>query len=93
MSRLLSIVLAAGLIAIACQSERTAEISPNIPIAFSDNDGTEPYDVYDSVRNSRPYLVMASGELTINNRCPVREVKLNKRLPALYVNGRPVGFC
>lgn len=33
------------------------------------------------------------GQVSINDRCAVRKVKLNPRMPAAYVNGRPVGFC
>jgi hypothetical protein len=40
-----------------------------------------------------PRLRFADGQVSMNDRCMVRQVKLNPRLPALYVNGRPVGFC
>ena len=33
------------------------------------------------------------GQVTLNDRCPVRLVRLNPKMPAAYVNGRPVGFC
>ena len=33
------------------------------------------------------------GEITLNDRCPVRKSKLNPRMVPVYVNGRPVGFC
>lgn len=36
---------------------------------------------------------LADGLVTLNDRCPVRKVKLNPRMQAAYVNGRPVGFC
>ena len=31
--------------------------------------------------------------VSINDRCAVRKVKLNPKMPPVYVNGRPVGFC
>lgn len=34
-----------------------------------------------------------SKQVTINDRCAVRKVKLNPKMPAVYVNGQPVGFC
>jgi len=34
-----------------------------------------------------------SGLVSINDRCPVRKTRLNPRMPAVYVNGQPVGFC
>jgi len=33
------------------------------------------------------------GLVTLNDRCPVRLVRLNCKMEAAYVNGRPVGFC
>lgn len=33
------------------------------------------------------------GQVTLNDRCPVRKAKLNPRMVPVYVNGRPVGFC
>jgi len=40
-----------------------------------------------------PKVVFADGSVSINDRCPVRKVPLNRRLSPLFVNGRPVGFC
>jgi len=34
-----------------------------------------------------------SNLVTINDRCAVRKVRLNSKMPAVYVNGQPVGFC
>lgn len=31
--------------------------------------------------------------VSINDRCAVRMVKLNPKMPPVYVNGQPVGFC
>jgi hypothetical protein len=36
---------------------------------------------------------LADGQVSLNDRCPVRKVRLNPRMGAAYVNGRPVGFC
>lgn len=33
------------------------------------------------------------GLVTLNDRCPVRLVRLNRKMEAAYVNGHPVGFC
>lgn len=38
-------------------------------------------------------LLYPDGQLTLNDRCPVRKVGLNPRMPAIYVNQHPVGFC
>ncbi|MDH4038090.1 MAG: hypothetical protein OEX18_05770 [Candidatus Krumholzibacteria bacterium] len=34
-----------------------------------------------------------TGLVSINERCAVRKVKLNPKMPPVYVNGEPVGFC
>ena len=36
---------------------------------------------------------LADGLVTLNDRCPVRKVRLNPKMNAAYVNGFPVGFC
>ena len=33
------------------------------------------------------------GLVSLNDRCAVRKTKLNRKMPAVYVNGQPVGFC
>ena len=38
-------------------------------------------------------LLYPDGQLTLNDRCPVRKVGLNPRMPAIYVNQHPVGYC
>ena len=34
-----------------------------------------------------------SGLVSLNDRCPVRMVKLSPKMPPAWVNGRPIGFC
>ena len=34
-----------------------------------------------------------SGLVSMNDRCPVRRTRLSAKMPAAYVNGRPIGFC
>lgn len=31
--------------------------------------------------------------ISLNDRCPVRRARLNPKMPPVFVNGRPVGFC
>lgn len=40
-----------------------------------------------------PRLVYPGDLLTLNDRCPVRKSRLNPRMPAIWVNEHPVGFC
>ncbi len=49
---------------------------------------------YVAPADSLPHLrYLADGLVTLNDRCPVRKVRLNPRMGASYVNGHPVGFC
>jgi len=34
-----------------------------------------------------------NGTVSLNDRCPVRKVRLNPRLRPMFVNGQPIGFC
>ena len=34
-----------------------------------------------------------SGEVSLNDRCPVRNTPLNPFIAPVYVNGQPIGFC
>ena len=43
--------------------------------------------------DSFPLIEYADGQRSLNDRCPVRKIKLNLKMPPVYVNGRPVGFC
>lgn len=53
-----------------------------------------PLAVFVTPTDSLPHLrFLADGLVTLNDRCPVRKVKLNPRMQAAYVNGRPIGFC
>jgi hypothetical protein len=42
---------------------------------------------------SLPHIRFGDAGSSINDRCPVRKNKLNLKMPPLWVNGRPVGFC
>jgi hypothetical protein len=47
----------------------------------------------DTLIDHYPHMKMMDGKITLNDRCPVRRVPLNLRLPTLYVNEQPIGFC
>jgi len=40
-----------------------------------------------------PRIRFADGQISLNDRCPVRLGKLNLMMAPVYVNGKPVGFC
>ncbi len=49
--------------------------------------------VYDDSTSRMPRLIYEDGSRTLNDRCMVRPARLNPKIRAIYVNGRPVGFC
>ena len=80
-------------IGIGCGTQKGLTENDNISAGFVDADGTHETLTPDTLRNPFPHLLMTDGRITLNDRCPVRKAILNKRLPALFVNGRPLGFC
>jgi len=43
--------------------------------------------------DSLPRIQYADGSVTLNDRCMVRQVKLNRKLAPVFVNGLPIAFC
>jgi len=49
---------------------------------------------YINPQDSLPHLRYFDGDqASLNDRCAVRKVKLNPKMPPIYVNGQPIGFC
>ena len=48
---------------------------------------------YDSSDAELPRLKFPDGSKTGNDRCMVLQRKLNPKIPPIYVNGTPLGFC
>ena len=40
-----------------------------------------------------PRISFCDSQISLNDRCIVRQAKLNLRMPPIYVNGHPIGFC
>ena len=40
-----------------------------------------------------PQIRYDDGQVSLDDHCPIRKHKLNLKMPPVYVNGRPVGFC
>ena len=76
-----------------CAGQKQVEAPDSIPAMYVDADGTHESMQRDTLRNAFPHLKMSDGRISLNDRCPVRKVPLNRRLPALFVNGAPIGFC
>ena len=86
-------VLAIAVFGLGCGTQKVLTENDNIPVSYVDADGSNQAMHVDTLRNPFPHLLMTDGQITLNDRCPVRKAILNKRLPALFVNGRPLGFC
>ena len=84
---LLAVATSVGVLSLACsKKEETATQEPEKEyIALGEF--VNPEDTMPRVR------YFDDGLVTINDRCAVRKVKLNPKMPAVYVNGQPVGFC
>lgn len=71
----------------ACsRPDRTAEVPDDAYVS------PLPAAYVDSTAELSP-LRFADGTVSLNDRCPVRRGHLNRRMPPVYVNSRPVGFC
>jgi hypothetical protein len=42
---------------------------------------------------AHPLVRYADSTVSVNDRCIVRQTKLGHRVPPVYVNGLPIGFC
>lgn len=78
-------------------SETTAGAAPPKPAPDKTNEmsmAAAPLAAFVAPEDSLPRLrFLADGLVSLNDRCPVRKVRLNPRMGASYVNGHPVGFC
>lgn len=84
-------IFASGVV--SCGKPQVEYVPDNNPEYFVDADGGNITTVRDTLRNRFPHLLMQDGQMSLNDRCPVRKIGLNRRLPPLFVNGRPIGFC
>jgi hypothetical protein len=75
-----------AVISLACSKKEEAAKEPE-----------KDYEVFGEFVNPQDSLprlrFFEDGQVSLNDRCAVRKVKLNPKMPAVYVNGQPVGFC
>jgi hypothetical protein len=69
------------------ESEQKAEAVPEKAKRVAVGELVSPEDSLSHIR------YFEGNQVSLNNRCPVRKVALNPKMPPVYVNGRPVGFC
>ena len=48
---------------------------------------------FENPAEEKPRIRWGDDPLSLNDRCIVRKVKLNLRMPPIFVNGKPIGFC
>jgi len=81
-SCIIALVAATAVIGSACSKK-----DKDKPEYVAFGEYVNPQDSLPRVRYFETNLV------SLNDRCAVRKVKLNTKMPPVYVNGRPVGFC
>ena len=87
-SRLL-LMCCSAMLATAALAAEPAETKPDHP-----QPAVEPFAEFVTPSDSLPKLrYFADDKITLNDRCPVRRVRLNPKMGASYVNNQPVGFC
>lgn len=80
-----SIAVFATIAALSCSDKASDTAEPVSHVAFGEY--IQPEDSFPQVR------YFESGLVSPNDRCAVRKVRLNLKMPPVYVNGRPIGFC
>ncbi|MDZ4723874.1 MAG: hypothetical protein SGI97_08240 [candidate division Zixibacteria bacterium] len=80
--RFILLVAVAATIGLSCNKSDKAEIFSykDLPSYFDEN-----VDL--------PRIRYSDGSISMNQRCIVRQSKLNLRMPPIYVNHKPIGFC
>ncbi len=73
------------------EPEAAADAPPMRPVRKLDDDGVFYVLSEDATHPRVRYL---DGQLSRNDKCGVQlGNKLNRRVPPVYVNGQPIGFC
>ena len=75
-------------------ADRMAPMAPVTPVApMPALDGEGVFFVATS-EAARPKVRYLDGQVSLNRSCAIRlGNKLNRRIPPMYVNGKPIGFC
>lgn len=82
LTRVCFALICCALFAVGCGEVRETEV-----MAYT----AYPVKVDTSAHHSK--IRFPDGQLSVNDSCIVTGKRLNIRLPAQYVNGRPIGFC
>jgi len=85
-----SIILVAAVVTLACSDKKDEakreEVASTMPAVV--------YGEFIQPEDSLPRMrYFETGLVGVSDRCAVRKVRLNPKMPPVYVNGHPVGFC
>ena len=87
---LIALAACLGAFGFACSEEKAEKAEKEEPAAKEYMVMGEFVNPEDTLPRVRYY---EDGQVSLNDRCAVRKVKLNPKMPPIYVNGQPVGFC
>ena len=82
----IAMAASAGMVGFACSKKQEAQKAPEKDYMVM-GELVSPEDSMPRVR------YFDDGQVSLNDRCAVRKVKLNPKMPPVYVNGQPIGFC
>ena len=74
-----------AIVALSCSKKSESPAESVAYIAYGEY--VESTDSFPQIR------YFEGGLVSPNDRCAVRKVKMNTKMPPVYVNGRPIGFC
>lgn len=75
----------AAIVALSCSKKADSSADSVAYVAFGEY--VQPADSFPTIR------YFEGGLVSQNDRCAVRKVRMNTKMPPVYVNGRPIGFC
>ena len=80
-------LLASTIVGLVLGCAREQQPLPIVDLAPSEYVGGDPGE------GKLARIRYSDGLVSPNDKCMVRQVKLNLRVPPIYVNGLPMGFC
>jgi len=90
-SRMLALTAVIVVVGFACTKKAKEEVTDQATDAKVEYIAVGEYI---NPQDSLPRIRYFEGnQVSLNDRCAVRKVRLNDKMPPVYVNGQPVGFC
>jgi len=90
-SRMLALTAVIVVVGFACSKKAKEEVTDKAKDAKVEYVAVGEYI---NPQDSLPRIRYFEGsQVSLNDRCAVRKVRLNDKMSPVYVNGQPVGFC